>query len=51
MNIAQRGCGVSVHIQNPTARDPRQPALADLAQGRGVGLRDLERSFPTSSIL
>jgi len=38
--VSQRGCGVSVlgDIQNVTGCSPEQPAVADLALGREVGL-------------
>lgn len=49
---AERGCGVSIlgDTQNPTGPSPGQPALADPAPCRGVGLYDLHRCLPASTI-
>lgn len=50
--VAQRGCGVTLpgDTQNVPGCDPTQPAIEEPAIA-GVGLGELHRSLPTSSIL
>lgn len=48
---AGAGCLIFGHAQNLTGRNPEQRAVVPPALGRGVGLGDLQRSLPTSSML
>lgn len=38
-------------IQNPTSHGPGKPGLGGPALSRGVGLEDLQRHLPSSSVL
>jgi len=55
VQVAQRGgrCPIPGNIQGQVGRGSEQPDLAEdvPAYGRGVGLDDLYRSFPTQTIL
>lgn len=51
--IAWGGYGVSTlgDIQSPTGHGPGQPAVADPALSKGVGLNDLQRCLSASAVL
>lgn len=51
--IAQRSCGVSIpgDIQNLSGHGPGQPALGAPALSKVLGIGDVQRCFPTSTIL
>lgn len=50
--VAERGFGgIFGDIWSPTGRGPGQPAVADLALRRRVGLESPWRSLPTSTVL
>lgn len=45
--VAQRGSG---DVQNPASHGPEQPAPADPALSRDLGLGNLQRCLPTSAV-
>lgn len=51
--VFQQGCGFSIlgDTQSSTGYGLEQPVVADPALSRGLGLHDLQRSFPFSTIL